>query len=253
VQLQGRFVDRAFDIEEGDHGLGTHVTEHRDFPFHVVVEGILGAADNNIGSDPDLAQLRDALLGRFGLELFGRFYVGDESGVHEGDIFMADFVFELTQRFEEGQPLDVPRGAADLGGDDIDVGLLCHFVNAVFDDIGDVRNHLHRRAEVKALAFVLDDGLVDLPARDVVEFGKAAAREAFVVPEIEVGLGAVVEHVDFAVLEGAHRAGIDVQIRVELLHENAQTAALQQRSEGGCRETFPERADHASCHKNVLH
>ena len=49
--------------------------------------------------------------------------------------------------------------------------------------------------------------------------------------EVEVGLGAVIEHVDFAVLERAHRAGIDVEIRIELLHDDLQAAMLEQRAE----------------------
>ena len=39
--------------------------------------------------------------------------------------------------------------------------------------------------------------------------------------QVEVGLAAVVEHVDFAVLVGAHRARIDVDVRIELLHPHA--------------------------------
>ena len=41
--------------------------------------------------------------------------------------------------------------------------------------------------------------------------------EALVVADVEVGLGAVLGHEDLAVLERAHRARVDVQVRVELL------------------------------------
>ena len=43
-----------------------------------------------------------------------------------------------------------------------------------------------------------------------------AVGEALVVAEVEVGLGAVVGHEDLAVLVRAHRAGIHVDVRVEL-------------------------------------
>ena len=42
-------------------------------------------------------------------------------------------------------------------------------------------------------------------------------REAFVVAQVEIGLRAVVGDEDFAVLERAHRAGVHVQVRIELL------------------------------------
>ena len=40
--------------------------------------------------------------------------------------------------------------------------------------------------------------------------------EALVVTEVQVGLAAVVGDEDLAVLEGAHRPRIDVDVRVEL-------------------------------------
>ena len=55
--------------------------------------------------------------------------------------------------------------------------------------------------------------------------------EALVVAEVEVGFGAVVGHEDLAVLERAHGARVDVQIRVELLAGDFQPAAFQQTSD----------------------
>ena len=50
------------------------------------------------------------------------------------------------------------------------------------------------------------------------------SEEPLVVPDIEVRLGAVVGHEDLAVLERVHRARIDVQVGVELLHDDMQAA-----------------------------
>ena len=52
--------------------------------------------------------------------------------------------------------------------------------------------------------------------------------EAFVVAEVEVGLGAVVGDEDFAVLERTHRSGVDVEVGVELLERHAEAATFQQ-------------------------
>jgi hypothetical protein len=60
------------------------------------------------------------------------------------------------------------------------------------------------------------------------------------VADVEVGLGAVVGDEDLAVLERVHRAGIDVEVGVELLHRDPQTAGLQQVAEAGGREALAE-------------
>ena len=49
--------------------------------------------------------------------------------------------------------------------------------------------------------------------------------------EIEVRLGAILRHEDFAVLERRHRAWIHVQIRIELHHRDAKTARNEQSAE----------------------
>ena len=66
--------------------------------------------------------------------------------------------------------------------------------------------------------------------------------EALVVAEVEVGLAAVVGDEHLAVLEGVHRAGVDVDVRVELLHGDPEAPGLQQPTERGGGEPLAERA-----------
>src|SRR5947209_8847416 len=70
--------------------------------------------------------------------------------------------------------------------------------------------------------------------------------------EVEIGLGAVVEDIDLAVLVGAHGAGIDVDVRVELLEADAQAAVFEEHADGGAGETFAQRTDHAAGNENML-
>ena len=54
-----------------------------------------------------------------------------------------------------------------------------------------------------------------------------AVGEALVVAKIEISLSAVVEHINFAMLERVHRSRIDIEIRIELLENDAQTSRFQ--------------------------
>ena len=77
------------------------------------------------------------------------------------------------------------------------------------------------------------------PGGDVVGLGGRDAGEALVMAEIEVGLGAVVGDEDLAVLVGAHRPRIDVEIGVELAQADLVAARLQKRSEGRRGKPLP--------------
>ena len=71
--------------------------------------------------------------------------------------------------------------------------------------------------------------------------------------EVEVGLRAVVEHIHFAVLIRIHRAGIHVQIWIELLQRDLEAAIFEQRAERGGRQTFAQRTYHAASYKYEFH
>src|SRR5262249_23869624 len=77
-------------------------------------------------------------------------------------------------------------------------------------------------------------------------------HEALVVADVEVGLGAVLCDEDLAVLERTHRARIDVDVRVELLHLHLEAAGLEQPPERGGDDALPERRDNAAGDEHVL-
>ena len=209
-------------------------------------ERLLGAADQHVGLDTDAAQLVDRVLRRLGLQLAGVRDVRHEREVDEDAVLAAAVLLELADGFEERQALDVADGAADLGDDDVDVLGLGDQVDARLDLVGDVRDDLHGAAEVVAAALLADDLVVDRAGGDVAAARSVGVGEALVVAEVEVGLGAVVGDEDLAVLERAHRARVDVDVRVELLDLDAQAAGLEQAADCGRGDAFSERRNDAS-------
>jgi hypothetical protein len=58
-------------------------------------------------------------------------------------------------------------------------------------------------------------------------------REPLVVPKIEIRFRAVFGHKHFAVLKGAHRAWIDVQVRIAFLQGHFETATFEETADRG--------------------
>ena len=102
----------------------------------------------------DAAQLVDGMLGRLGLQLAGGLDERDECDVDVADVFGPGLAPELADRFHERQRLDVADGAADLGHDDVAVARVGRAADPLLDLVRDVRDHLHRGAEVLALALL---------------------------------------------------------------------------------------------------
>ena len=157
----------------------------------------------------------------------------------------------MARGLEEGQALDVARGAADLGDGDVDVRTV-EGAHGALDLVGDVGDDLDGGAEVAALTLAGEDGAVDFAAGVVGGLGTGDARDAFVMTQVEVGLGAVIGDEDLAVLIGAHRAGVDVEVGVEFLHGHAVATAAEEEGEGGGGDAFAETADHATGDEEVF-
>ena len=72
----------------------------------------------------------------------------------------------LADGFEERQRFDIAHRAADL--DDRHFGIPRAGADEILDLVGDMRNHLHRTAQIFAAALFLDHALVDLAGGEVV-------------------------------------------------------------------------------------
>ena len=120
------------------------------------------------------------------------------------------------------------------------------------DLVRDVRDHLDRGAEELALPLLAQHRVPDRAGAVARVPRQVLVDEALVVADVEIGLGAVLGDEHLAVLERAHRARVDVQVRVELLRLHPQAARLQQPAERGGDDPLAERRDDAARDEDVL-
>jgi hypothetical protein len=179
----------------------------------------------------DSAELVDRVLGRLGLHLAGVPDVGHQRQVDEHAALRPHVGVELADRLEERQRLDVADRPADLGDDEVDGLRLGDDQDPVLDLVGDVRDHLDGGAEVVTAALAPDHAVVDAAGREVGGAGGVLVGKALVVTEVEVGLGAVLGDEDFAVLEGAHRPRVHVDVGIELLQLDLEAARDEETTE----------------------
>ena len=254
VQDLGDVVDRR-GVGAGDDAVLLDVAHQGDLAGHLLRDVPVGAQHEPVGLDTDVAQRRDGVLGRLGLQLARRREERHQRHVQEEAVVAADLVAQLAGGLEEGQRLDVADGAADLGDHDVGRGTLvpvAHREHPRLDLVGDVRDDLHGVAEVLTAALLGDHLGVHLAGGDVGPRVEVAVQEALVVTDVEVGLGAVLGHEDLAVLERVHRAGVDVEVGVELLHRHPQAPAGEQLPEARGGQALAQRGRDAAGHEDVL-
>ena len=243
VQQHRDLVD-VVGVDRGDDRALLDVGEQRDLAALLLGQRVLAAAQQDVRLDADAAQLLHRVLRRLGLDLARAADDRHQRQVHVHDVAAPELDAELADGLEERQRLDVADRTADL--DHAHVGAFRAELDAALDLVGDVRNDLHGGAEVVAAALLGDDPLVDAAGGEVAVVPRGRAHEALVVPEVEVGLGAVLGDEHLAVLERAHRARIDVDVRVELDHRNLEAARLEDRAERGGGDALAQRGHDAA-------
>ena len=68
LEHERHLVNGVIDVARLDHGVERHVAKHGELVAHVFAERMLGAADEHLRVQADLAQLGDGLLRRLGLQ-----------------------------------------------------------------------------------------------------------------------------------------------------------------------------------------
>ena len=162
----------------------------------------------------------------------------------------------LTGCLKERLRFDIADGAANVGDDHVGaipvlIGLRLathHVLNLVCD----MRNNLNGVAEILATAFLSNNRGVHLARRRICSARQVHIQEAFVVADIQVGFCAVLGHENLAVLERIHRAGIDIDVGVELLHDHMQPPGTKQPTQAGGGQALAQRGHNAARDENML-
>ena len=235
-----------------DHTVGLDVAEHGDLAEDLRLERLVAAQHDDIRRDAHALQFLDRVLGGLGFVLVAAAQEGDQRHMDEERVLLSLLQADLPGGLQKGLALDIAGRAADLGDDHVGLRRLSDAIDEVLDLLRDVRDDLHRLAEVLAAPLLVEHVPVHLAGGEVGIAVEVLVDEALIVAEIQVSLTAVLGHIDLAVLVGTHGPGVDVDVGVELLRGDLEAAALEQPPERGRRDPFAKPGYDAACHKHIF-
>src|SRR5260363_148461 len=155
--------------------------------------------------------------------------------MHKTRLPLAKTSTHLAGGFQKGQRFNITDRAADFNNRNIRQRL--RRLYAALDEglnlVGNMRNHLDGFAQIRAAPLLAQYRLVNLPGGEIVLAAHSGLHKAFIMAEIKIRLRAVFGHEYFAVLQGIHRAWIDIDIRVQFEKRDGQSAGFKDRAERG--------------------
>ena len=152
IKLEGHFINVVY-VHRREHGVLVHIAEQGDLAAQLFGDALLAAAEDDVRLNADGEQLFDAVLGGLGLVLTRRAQVGHQGEVDVQAIVAAQLRTQLADGLQKRQAFNVAHGAADF--DDGHVWRVIAFSQRkhhALNLIGDVGNHLHRGAQIVAVA-----------------------------------------------------------------------------------------------------
>src|SRR3989344_4522674 len=246
-----RNVVDALHVGRGDDALGEDVAEGRYLFLALFVQRHGGAGKDDVRLDADRVERARGLLGRLGLHLADVARDRHVRKHHHGHIVRI-FLLKHARRLQKDDVLILADGAAHLDKRHIGLGGLLRLGNAADDLERNVGHDLDVFAFVLQVALFADDLLVHPAGGHVVDARQRLAQKALVVAHVLVALVAVVEHKDLAVLGRVHRAGIDVDIRVDFYRRRLVPLALHDAPDSGGGDPFADARHNAAYDKDVF-
>ena len=191
------------------------------------------------------------VLCRLRLQLFCSL---DERHVGEvnADAVLSKLPAKLAHCLEEWKRLDVAHGSSNLSDNEVVFAGVTEELHIALDFVGDVRDNLHRLAQIVATALLVDNALVDASGGDIVGTRGVNVGEALVVSEVEVSLVSVGGYIAFAMFIGVKRSRVDVDVGVKLLNRHFIPARKQQSRQRRRNDTLAKGRNHSAGHKNIL-
>ena len=230
-----------------------YITEQSNLIFQLLIQGMLGTADNDIGPDPHSLQFFYAGLGGFRLHLAGRFQIRYQGDVDENRVFVPHLMLKLPDGFQKRLALNITYGSSDFN--DSDSGIIRSIVSVepALDLIRNMRNDLHRAAAVIAPTLLVQHRPVNFPRGDIGVFGETFINESLVMSQIQIRFRAIVGDEDFSVLYGVHSSRININIGIKLLHGDLVAPGFQKPSKRGCCDPLAKPGNNAAGYKNVFY
>ena len=183
-------------------------------------------ADKYVRLHSVLLQQLDRMLGRLGLELFGRTQIRHESQVYHQTVLIRQFPLKLTHGLDERQGLDISDSTAYLGDDHIILSALTQQQHPAFDLIGYMWDYLNGLAQIGTLSLLIYDSTVNLACSDIVRTGCIDVEKSLVVTKIQVCLRPILRHEALSVLIRVKCTRIHVEIWIEFLNGDPKVPGL---------------------------
>ncbi len=177
------------------------------------------------------------MLGWLGFYLAYGFDKRHQGEMYEQGTARAQLHTHLPDCLEERLGFDIAHRATDLY--DGQVRVTGSFPDAMLDFIGDMGNDLYGTAQVIPAALLVDHILVNPAGGKIIVPAHAGAHEPLIMSQVQVGLRAVFRHINLAVLERAHGARINVDIRIQFQQSHIQSAGFQNCAQGSRGNPLP--------------
>ena len=235
-----------------DHALLRHIAEQGDLAAHILRNGHIGAAYQNIRLDAQGQQLLDGVLGGLAFQLAAAGDLDDQGHMDVHHVFPAFLHRHLTDGLQKRLALDIAHGAADLADQHVHI-LLLHGIDMAFDLVGDVRDDLDSAPQKRALPLPVQQIPIDPSRGDGAAARQALIHKPLIVAQIQVGLRPVIGDEYLAVLIGAHGAGVHIEIGVEFLVAHPQSPLLEKTAQRRRADALPQTGHHAAGDKYILH
>ena len=214
------------------------ITEQSNLILDTLIQRMFATTYDDVRLNTHSLKLLNACLSRFGLHLLRCAQVRNQCNMNKDSILSAYFMLELTNGFQKRLTFDITYSSADFNDRDAHIRICEITVETTLDLIGNMRDDLYSTSTIVTTAFLLQYAPVNLTGGHVRVFIKTFIDKSFIMTQIKVCFSTIISDKNFTMLNRVHGSGVDIDIRIELLHSHFITTGFEKTSKRGCSDAF---------------
>ena len=130
--------------------------------------------------------------------------------MHKNRVVPPTLKGKFTNGFKKRESFNISSSPSNLSNYHVSSTLFTQLGDPIFNLVGHMRDNLHSLAQIITPPLFLQNGQINPPTGEIIKLGELRVGKSFVMAEVQIRFGPIIQNIYLTMLEGAHGSRIHI-------------------------------------------